>query len=68
MAKQGRPKMSSADKVLNYLRRTKKRKQSYKEVAIAALKNPKAAMAVGQILKKIGREHGKALTRKVKAA
>lgn len=60
-------KLTSRDKVLNYLRRSKK-KQTYKEVAIAALHNPKAAMAVGQICKSLGKEFGKSFTKKVKAA
>lgn len=58
-------KVSKADKVLNYLRSSRRKDFTYGELAD---KFDSAPMAIGQIMKSIGKKHGKAITRKVKAA
>ncbi len=57
-------KVSKADKILKYLRSSRKKDFTYGEIAE---RFDSSGMAVGQIMKAIGRKHGKALTRRVKA-
>lgn len=58
-------KVSKADKVLAFLRKSRQKNFTYGELA---KKFNSAPMAIGQIMKSIGKHHGKAITRKVKAA
>ena len=58
-------RVSKADKVLAYLKKSRKKDFTYGELAE---KFNSAPMAIGQIMKAIGKRHGKAITRKVKAA